>query len=139
MTTTRSRKLFVNLAVRDLARSKQFFTRLGFDFDPQYENEQGTCMIVSEEAFVMLLAEPFFRTFTKRELCDTARATEGLFSISCESRDAVDQMLKEALAGGGSRATDARDHGFMYQQSFYDPDGHHWEAFWMDPAGPPAA
>jgi predicted lactoylglutathione lyase len=90
----------------------------------------------------MLLAEPFFRTFTRREPCDTTRQTEGLFALACESRDEVDAMVRKAVAAGGTHAMDPQDHGFMYGWSFYDPDGHHWEVFWMDPKtiqGSPAA
>jgi predicted lactoylglutathione lyase len=133
MAEKRSRKLFVNLAVRDLKRSMDFFTRLGFEFNPQFTSEQGACMIVSEEAFVMLLAEPFFKTFTKKQPCDTATHTEGLFALSCSSRAEVDEMVRIAVASGGKHAVDAMDQGFMYGWSFYDPDGHHWEVFWMDP------
>ena len=133
MADRRSRKLFVNLSVRDLERSKEFFSRLGFDFDPQFTDDKAACMILSEEAFVMLLTEPFFRTFTERELCDTRRQTEGLFALSCESRAEVDQMVKNAIDAGGKRAMDPQDHGFMYAWSFYDLDGHHWEVVWMDP------
>ena len=128
------RKLFVNLPVRDLKRSKEFFGRLGFDFNPQFTNDQGACMLVGEDAYVMLLDEAFFRTFTKRELCDTSRHTEGLFSLSCESRAEVDRLVATAVSAGGRHAMDPQDHGFMYGWSFYDLDGHHWEVFWMDAA-----
>jgi predicted lactoylglutathione lyase len=134
MTDPRPRKLFVNLAVRDLERSKAFFAKLGFGFDPRFTDEKAACMALSPEAFVMLLTEPFFRGFTKRELCDTRRQTEGLFCLSCDSRAEVDALVKTALAAGGSPAMDPQDHGFMYGWSFYDPDGHHWEVMWMDPA-----
>ena len=134
MAERRSRKLFVNLAVRDLERSKEFFDKLGFDFNPQFTDDRAACMILSEEAFVMLISEPFFRTFTERDLCDTSRQTEGLFALSCESRAEVDRMVKNAIDAGGKRAMDPQDHGFMYAWSFYDLDGHHWEVLWMDPA-----
>ena len=128
-----SRKLFVNLAVRDLAKSMTFFKTLGFEFNPRFTDDNAACMIISDEASVMLLAEPYFRTFTKRELCDTSRTTEGLFALSCTSRAEVDEMVKKAVAAGGRHAMDAQDHGFMYGWSFYDLDGHHWEVLWMDP------
>jgi predicted lactoylglutathione lyase len=128
-----SRKLFVNLAVRDLKRSMDFFTTLGFRFNPQFTDANAACMIVSDEAFVMLLAQPFFKTFTNRELCDTTRQTEGLFALSCESKAEVDQLVDKAVAAGGKRAMPAQDQGFMYGSSFYDLDDHHWEVFWMDP------
>ena len=129
-----SRKLFVNLAVRDLTRSMDFFTALGFRFNPQFTGEKAACMIVSDDAYFMLLTEPFFKSFTNRELCDTATQTEGLFALSCESRGEVDQLVEKAVAAGGARAMPPQDHGFMYGSSFYDPDGHHWEVLWMDPA-----
>jgi len=135
MATDNPRKLFVNLAVRDLKRSKEFFGRLGFGFDPQFTNDQGACMLVGDDAYVMLLDEAFFRTFTKREICDTSRHTEGLFALSCESRAEVDRMVKTAIEAGGKHAMDPQDHGFMYGRSFYDLDGHHWEVFWMDAPG----
>jgi uncharacterized protein len=128
-----ARKLFVNLAVRDLKRSMDFFARLGFAFDPRFTDDKAACMILSDEAYVMLLGEPFFKTFTKRDLCDTSRQTEALLALSCESRAEVDQMVKNAVAAGGRHAMDPQDHGFMYGWSFYDPDGHHWEVLWMDP------
>ena len=128
-----SRKIFVNLAVRDVKKSMDFFGKLGFSFNPKFTDDNAACMIVSDEAFVMLLGEPFFRTFTKREPCDTSRQTEGLFALSCESRADVDAFVKKALAAGGTHAMDPQDQGFMYGRSFYDLDGHHWEVFWMDP------
>jgi predicted lactoylglutathione lyase len=133
MATTTSRKLFVNLAVRDLKKSVDFFTKLGFGFNPQFTDENATCMIISEDAFVMLLVEPFFKTFTKRELCDTTKHTEALLAMSCESRAEVDELVRKAIAAGGQHAMDPKDYGFMYNWSFYDLDGHHWEVVWMNP------
>ncbi|WP_437313402.1 VOC family protein [Sorangium sp. So ce385] len=133
MTTKNPRKIFVNLSVRDLKRSMEFFSKLGFEFNPQFTDENAACMVVSEEAYVMLLAEPFFKTFTKKEICSTSTHTEGLFALSCSSRAEVDDMVKKAIAAGGSHALDPQDHGFMYGWSFYDVDGHHWEVVWMDP------
>jgi predicted lactoylglutathione lyase len=124
--------LFVNLAVRDLKKSKEFFSKLGFEFNPQFTDEKAACMIVSEQAYVMLLSEPFFKTFTRREVCDTSKATEGMFALSCSRRDEVNELVKKAIAAGGSHALDPQDHGFMYGWSFYDLDGHHWEVAWMD-------
>jgi predicted lactoylglutathione lyase len=129
----RSCKLFVNLPVRDLKRSVDFFSKLGFAFDPRFTDEHATCMILSEEGFVMLLDEGRFRDFTGKQICDTSTHTEGLFAITCSSRADVDALVQTALAGGGSRAMDTQDHGFMYVRSFYDLDGHHWEVLWMDP------
>jgi predicted lactoylglutathione lyase len=126
-------KIFVNLPVRDLSRSMEFFSKLGFEFNPQFTDTKAACMIVSEEAYVMLLAEPFFKTFTKNEICDTRTHTEGLFALSTGSRAEVDKMVKAAIAAGGSYAVDAVDHGFMYGWSFRDLDGHQWEPLWMEP------
>jgi predicted lactoylglutathione lyase len=133
MPTRNARKVFVNLAVRDLKASKAFFSALGFDFDPKFTDDNAACMIISSDAYVMLLAEPFFRTFTSRELCDTSRHTEALIALSCESRAEVDDLFRRAAGGGAREATPAQDHGFMYVRTFYDPDGHHWEILWMDP------
>jgi predicted lactoylglutathione lyase len=133
MPETRSRKIFVNLPVRDLKKSMEFFSKLGFEFNPKFTDEKAACMVVSEEGYVMLLSEPFFKTFTKRELCDTAKQTEAILALSCISRDEVDQLVKTAIAAGGKHAKDPQDHGFMYSWSFYDLDGHHWEVLWMDP------
>ena len=134
---TTSRMLFVNLAVRDLERSMAFWRKLNFEFNPQFTDEHAACMILSDQAFVMLLVESRFKDFTKRELCDTTTSTEGLFALSCTSRDEVDEIVKSAVANGGSHAMDSMDHGFMYAWSFYDLDGHHWEVMWMDPAAAP--
>jgi predicted lactoylglutathione lyase len=132
MATTR--KIFLNLAVGNLKQSIEFFRKLGFEFNPKFTDDKAACMIVNEDAFVMLLSEPFFKTFTKRELCDTSSHTEGLFALSCSSRDEVDELVNKAIAAGGKPAMDRVDHGFMYGWSFYDLDGHHWEVFWMNPA-----
>jgi predicted lactoylglutathione lyase len=128
------RKLFVNLAVRDLKRSVEFFSKLGFRFDPRFTDENATCMIVGDEAFAMLLVPKFFQGFLKKPPCDSANATEAILSFSVENRAEVDRLIETALAVGGSPAGDTIDMDFMYNRSFYDPDGHHWEVFWMDPA-----
>jgi uncharacterized protein len=122
-----SRKLFVNVSVTDLKKSMDFFSTLGFKFNPQFTDEKAACMVVSEEAYFMLLTEPFFRTFTKRQLADTARSTEAMFALSCSSKAEVDEMVRKAIDAGGKHAMDPIDHGFMYGWSFYDLDGHHWE------------
>lgn len=134
MTTKRSRKLFVNIPVRDLQRSIAFFSKLGFEFDPRFTDDKATCMIVSEEAYFMLLSEPFFQTFITKQVCDTRTHVESLFALSCESRAEVDEIVQKAIAAGGAAALPPKDHGFMYQSSFFDVDGHHWEVLWMDPA-----
>src|SRR5262249_52082373 len=133
MSKDASRKLFANLAVRDLKKSMEFFTKLGLEFNPKFTNDKAACMIVNDDAFVMLMTEPLFRTFTRRQPCDTSRNTEGLFGLTRGSRAEEDETVKKALAAGGGHAMDTQDQGFMYGRSFYDLDGHHWEVFWMDP------
>jgi predicted lactoylglutathione lyase/ABC-type transporter Mla MlaB component len=133
MATDTSRKIFVNLPVKDLARSVEFFTELGFSFDPRFTDDEATCMIVSDEAFVMLLVESRFKDFTKKSLTDAATETEAIVAVSATSRDEVDQLADKALAAGGSPANDAIDMDSMYVRSFGDPDGHLWEVIWMDP------
>jgi predicted lactoylglutathione lyase len=133
MSTNTGRQMFLNLAVRDLPRAKAFFASLGFAFNPKFTDDNAACMIVGESSYVMLLAEPFFKTFTTRELCDTTRQTEALIAVSCASRQEVDDLVKTAIGGGARDAMPAQDHGFMYARSFYDLDGHHWEVVWMDP------
>jgi predicted lactoylglutathione lyase len=128
------RKIFVNLPVKDLPKAMAFFSALGFEFNTQFTDDKAACMVVSDEAFVMLLSEPFFKTFLTRQICDTATHTEGLFALSCDSRAEVDDLVRKAVAAGGSHAMPPQDHGFMYGWSFYDVDGHHWEVVWMDPA-----
>jgi uncharacterized protein len=134
MATTSSRMIFVNLAVKDLGRSVDFFTELGFSFDPRFTDESATCMIVNDQAFVMLLVEERFRDFTKKELADPATHTEAILALSAESREAVDELADKALAVGGRPANDPMEYGFMYGRSFQDPDGHLWEVAWMDPS-----
>ena len=127
MATNESRKLFVNIAVRDLAKSMEFFSRLGFTFNKQFTDDKAACMVISADAYFMLLTEPFFRTFTDHEPADTTRVTEGMFALSCSSRAEVDEMVRRAIDAGGTHAKDPIDHGFMYGWSFYDLDGHHLE------------
>ena len=128
-----SRKLFVNLPVRNLQKSKDFFGALGFSFNPQFTDENAACMVLSDEAFVMLLQEPYFKTFTKRPTVDARQQTEGIYALTADSKAEVDETLKKALAGGATEAMPNRDLGFMYSVAFYDLDGHHWEVLWMDP------
>ena len=132
-----ARKIFVNLPVRNLGRSKAFFASLGFSFNPQFTNEQGACMVIDENhVYAMLLAEPFFQTFTKKPVSD-GKSTEVLVCLSCDSRAEVDDFVRKALAAGGRAPNPPQDHGFMYGHGFEDLDGHLWEVMWMDPAAAP--
>jgi uncharacterized protein len=136
-----SRQIFVNLPIKNMEKSQAFFKRLGFSFNPQFTNEQGACLVISENHnYVMLLVEPFFKTFIKKSIADTSKTTEVLICISCDSRAEVDEMVKKAIAGGGTSPNTPQDHGFMYTHGFEDLDGHIWEVMWMDPnAAPPQA
>jgi hypothetical protein len=129
-----ARQIFVNLPVRDLERSRTFFASLGFAFDSQFSDEKSACMIVGENMFVMLLSEPFFRTFTVKPVSDASKATEVLICLSCESRAEVNELVSKALVAGGRAPLDPQDHGFMYGHGFEDLDGHVWELIYMKPA-----
>lgn len=128
------RLLFVNLPVADVARSRAFFTALGFTFNEQFSDETAICMIVNEGAFYMLLSHAKFGSFTKREVVTPAGGVAAYNAFSVASRDEVDATFARALEAGGSDGEHTEDHGFMYSRTFFDPDGHCWEGFWMDPA-----
>ncbi|MEP6576406.1 MAG: VOC family protein [Nitrososphaerota archaeon] len=124
--------IFVNLPVKDLNKTVEFFTKLGFTFNPQFSDENATCMIVGKDIFVMLLVEKFFKTFTKKEISDTTKSTEAIVALSAQSREEVDQMMEKVVNAGGKEARDPQDHGWMYGRSFEDINGHLWEIFYMD-------
>ncbi len=126
-----TKMIFPNIPVKDLQKTMDFFSRLGFTFDEKFTDENAASMKINDTASVMLLKEPFFLSFTKKSLNDTSRTTEMMLAISFESKAKVDEMLSKALLNG---ATEGRkeDLGFMYARSFHDLDGHIWEFFWMD-------
>jgi uncharacterized protein len=127
-----STKIFVNLPVRDLNKSIEFFTKLGFTFNPQFTDENATCMIVGDDIFVMLLVEKFFKTFTPKEISDARHTTEVIVSLSADSREKVDEMVNIALQAGGKPSSEQPDQGWMYERGFQDLDGHLWEIVYMD-------
>lgn len=129
-----STKIFVNLPVKNLNKSIGFFTSLGFSFNPQFTDETATCMIVSEDIFVMLLTNEKFKTFTPKPICDATKSTEVLVCLSCENRAKVDELVRKAVAAGGSTYNEPQDHGFMYAHGFQDLDGHIWELMYMNPS-----
>ncbi|MBE4716770.1 VOC family protein [Pseudarthrobacter sp. AB1] len=131
-------QIYVNLPVKDLKRSVDFFTALGFSFNPDYTDENATCMIINDNAFVMLLVEGFFKTFTSRDVADATSSTEAIVAFSVDSKEDVDATVRKALAAGGAPSQEVQDYGFMYNHSFQDLDGHLWEVLWTDAAGPPA-
>ena len=127
-------KIFVNLPVKDLERSKAFFSKLGYSFNPQFTDDNAACMVIGEDIYTMLLTEPFFKTFTKKDIADASKTTEVLVALSADSRGKVDEMLGKALAAGAREARASQEYDFMYGRSFEDLDGHIWEVFWMDPS-----
>ena len=127
-------KIFVNLPVKDLNKSKEFFTRLGFTINPQFTDEKAACVVISEDIYAMILTENFFKTFTKKDIVDAGKSTEAIIALSADSKEKVNEMADKAIEAGGKQSLDPQDHGFMYQRSFQDLDGHLWEVLWMDPA-----
>ncbi|MCI0512893.1 VOC family protein [candidate division KSB1 bacterium] len=125
-------KIFVNLPVKNLNKSIAFFTQLGFSFNPQFTDENATCMIIAPDIFAMLLVADFFKTFTQKTICDTTQSTEVILALSAESREKVDALLIKVLAAGGTEPRPPQDHGWMYGRSFQDLDGHLWEILFMD-------
>jgi uncharacterized protein len=129
-----ARKLFVNLPVKDLPTSRQFFAALGFEFNAQFSDDKAACMVLSDDGYVMLLDETFFGQFTDKTVADAATTTEAIVALSAESRDDVDRVVNSALANGGSPAKAPLSDGPMYGWSFQDVDGHQWEVIYMDPS-----
>ena len=127
-------KIFVNLAVKDLDRSKAFFDRLGFTFNPQFTDQTAACMAITDDIYAMLLTHPKFKEFTKKDIADAHKTTEVLTCLSFGSKEKVNEIVDRAIAAGGTEAREPQDYGFMYGRSFNDPDGHIWEIIWMDPS-----
>ncbi len=126
--------IFVNLPVRELPQSMDFFGKLGFTFNPQFTDATAACMVVSESIYAMLLTEAKFQSFTPKPISDARQSTEVLIALSLDSRQAVEAMVAQAVAAGGKTYAEPNDHGFMYQHGFEDLDGHIWELFYMDPS-----
>jgi predicted lactoylglutathione lyase len=126
-------KIFVNLPVKNLKNSIEFFTKLGYEFNPQFTDETAACMVVAGDIFVMLLTHEKFKTFTPKAICDATKSTEVLVCLSCESREGVDELVHKAVAAGGTTYNEPQDHGFMYGHGFQDLDGHIWELVYMVP------
>jgi predicted lactoylglutathione lyase len=128
------RTLFLNIPVADLERSKAFFASLGFSFNPKFSDETAACMLVGEQAFVMLLSHEKFAQFSKLPMADPTTHTLALYCFGVASREEVDTVTEAALAAGATDHDDTEDYGFMYSRSFFDLDGHGWQVMWMDPA-----
>ena len=129
-----STKIFVNLPVKDLKASMEFFTKLGYKFNPQFTDDTAACMMIAEDIFSMLLTKEKFKGFTNKMICDATKSTEVLVALSCDSRQQVDETVRKAVAAGGSIFNDPKDYGFMYGHGFQDLDGHIWEVFFMEPS-----
>lgn len=129
-----STKIFVNLPVADLPRSIEFFKQVGYTFNPQFTDETAACMVINEHIYSMLLTHEKFKMFTPKQITDAKTHSEVLISLSCENRAQVDDIVRKAVAAGGSTVDDPTDHGFMYEHGFQDLDGHMWGIFWMDPS-----
>jgi len=125
-------QIFVNLPVKDLNKSIEFFTSLGYSFNPQFTNEQGASLVISDNIFFMLLTEPFFKSFIKKDIADATRVAETINCISVDSREAVDEMVRKAVAAGATVPNEKQDYGWMYGHGFQDLDGHLWEFAYMD-------
>jgi predicted lactoylglutathione lyase len=125
-------QIYVNLPVKDVQKSIAFFLKLGFKFNPQFTDKKAAGMIIGTDSFVMLVEEPYFKTFTIKPVADAKKATEVIVSVSVESRVKVDEMVRAALAAGGKKSSDGKDYGWMYQQGFQDLDEHLWEVLAID-------
>ncbi|WP_406441086.1 VOC family protein [Streptomyces sp. NBC_00631] len=126
--------IFVNLATGDVAASRKFFTELGYSINPQFSNDDCSCVVISDTIIAMLLSKQRYADFTKKEIADSTKTSEVLICLSAESREKVDELVQKAVAAGGTANDDVQDQGFMYGRSFDDLDGHSWEVVWMDPA-----
>ena len=127
-------KIFVNLPVKNLENTKEFFKKLGYTFNQQFTDDKAACMVISEDIYAMLITEPFFKTFIpNKEISDSSKTKEVLVALSTDSKQQVDDLANKAIAAGGKNFRDPEDNGFMYARSFEDLDGHVWEVFWMDP------
>ncbi|HQR03676.1 MAG: glyoxalase/bleomycin resistance/extradiol dioxygenase family protein [Proteobacteria bacterium] len=131
-----STQVFINLPVADLSKSVGFFKTLGYSHHPQFTDDTAACIVISDTIHVMLLTHAKFREFTPKAICDTNQSVEMLLCLSCESRQHVEDLVAKAVAAGGSLYAQPMDHGFMYQHSFADPDGHHWELVHMSTVPP---
>jgi hypothetical protein len=127
-------KIFVNLPVKDLNKSKEFFTKIGFTINSQFTDETAACVVITEDIYAMILTHAKFKEFTPKDISDATKTSEVLTCLSFDSKEKVNEIADKALMAGGSVAKDPMDYGFMFSRSFNDPDGHIWEVIWMDPA-----
>ena len=127
-----AKQIFINLAVKDLQKSMDFYTAMGFSNNPQFSDETGKCMVWSENIFVMILTHEKFAGFATKPIADTKSNLAGLFSLSLDSIDEVNSLMTNGLKAGGIEPSEMKDYGFMQQRTIEDFDGHTWEIFYMD-------
>ena len=120
-------QIFVNLPIENMARSQAFFRALGYEFNAEFTNDQGACLVVGDNLFVMLLVKDFYQSFTAKTIADARATSEVLVCLSCQSREEVDTLVAKAVAAGATTPRPAQDLGFMYSHGFDDLDGHTWE------------
>lgn len=134
-----TKMLFVNLPVKDLAKSKAFYEALGFENNPTFSDDTAACMVVSDAIYVMLLTHEKWKSFTDKAIPDAKTSAQVMLAISCDSREAVDDMIKRAASAGGTPDCNPKqDYPFMYGRDFEDLDGHVWEPNWFDMSAIPA-
>jgi predicted lactoylglutathione lyase len=127
-----AKQIFINLAVKDLQKSMDFYTALGFTNNPQFSDDNGKCMVWSETIFLMLLSHEKFSSFISKPIADTKKNVAALFALSFDSTDEMNSVMTKGLNAGGIEPNEMIDYGFMQQRTIEDFDGHTWEVFFMD-------
>jgi len=127
-----NKKIFVSLPVKDLENSKEFFNKLGYSFNHQFTDENAACMVISDDIYVMLITEDFFKTFTDKNIANAKNTTEVIICLNEESCERVDQHIDKATKAGGTEIREPQEYEYMYTRSFSDLDGHIWEIIWMN-------
>jgi uncharacterized protein len=125
-------QVFINLFVKDLNRSADFYTQMGFTINPAFSDDSAKCLVWSEEIFLMIMTHERFKTFATKPLADTKTNLAGIFALSVDSFDNVNKITDNALKAGGTEPKPLQDHGFMQLRTVEDFDGHTWEIFFMD-------
>lgn len=137
------KQIFVNLPIKDLEKTKQFWIKLGFSFNPQFTDDKAAALVLGENIFSMLITEPFYKTFIKKEIADSSKVSEVITAIGVESREKVDEIVEKAFEAGATNYKETDDYGWMYNRGFQDPDGHLWEVVYINesqiPANPSAS
>ena len=127
-----TKQIFINLAVGDVEQSMGLYAKMGFTNNPQFSDDTAKCMVWSDSIFLMIMTHERFKTFTNKPIADTKNSLAGLFSLSVESVDTVNEIVTNAVAAGAIEPVEMKDYGFMQQRTIEDFDGHTWEVFYMD-------